>query len=231
MLPGMEGTPAEPGVGERFGVLVVDDHILFADAVRARLRRDPQLDPVWVAYSAADARRLLIERAPAVAVLDVVLGDASGIDLVRFIAEQCPQTRAVMLTGVDSVELLVSAIAHGARAWLPKTVDAAHLVEVIKGVHRGEAWLSPRMLGETLTALVGRPTQVPDPLSTLTLRERTVLQCLVDGLNRPDIATRLHISANTVRTHTQNILHKLAAHSTLEAVAVALRHGMRTSGI
>ncbi len=96
---------------------------------------------------------------------------------------------------------------------------------------RGDAWLSPQMLGSILPELVSDGARAADSrLSVLTTREREVLACLVDGLTRTQIAAHLYMSANTARTHTQNLLSKLAAHSTLEAVSIALRHGMRATG-
>jgi DNA-binding NarL/FixJ family response regulator len=212
-------------------VLVVDDHRVFADALQARLSREPDLDPVKVAYDTAQARAELGETRPAVVILDVVLADGDGVDLLSDVRTLSPNSRVVMLSAVESVEPVVRALAQGARAWLPKTVDTDHLVRVIRGVHHGEAWLSPKLLGRVLTALVNRSVAPPpDPLAGLTPREREVLQCLVDGLSRPEIAVRLRLSGNTVRTHTQNLIAKLGTHSTLESVAVAMRNGVRASG-
>jgi two-component system, NarL family, response regulator LiaR len=211
-------------------VLVVDDHALFAEALQARLAREPDLRPVRVAYSAAQVRAHLAREHPTVIVLDVALEDASGVDLLDEISETSPGTQVVMLTGVESAELVVAALRRGARAWLAKTTDADHLVRVIRGVVRGEVWLAPELLGIVLGELLAQPEPAaPDPLAALTLREREVLQSMVDGLGRAEIAARLHISTHTVRTHVQNLLAKLGAHSTLECVALALRHGMAAS--
>jgi len=134
-----------------------------------------------------------------------------------------------MLTAVEATEDVVTALTRGARAWLPKTIDSDRLVRVVRGVHRGEAWLAPDLLGRVLTDLTSRASGQPNPLTALTARESEVLQCMVDGLSRPEIAIRLGLSSNTVRTHTQNLIAKLGVHSTLESVALALRHGIRAS--
>ena len=212
-------------------VLVVDDHTLFADALQARLAQEPDLRRVSIACGAREAHAQVAALRPAVVILDVLLGDGSGLELVEQIREISPETRVVMLTGVESVDAVWTALSRGARAWLPKTVDTDHLVRVVRGVHRGEAWVAPELLGRVLTALTDRAVKPQrDPLAGLTAREREVLQCLVDGLSRADIAKRLRVSANTVRTHTQNLIAKLGVHSTLESVAVALRYGLRASG-
>jgi DNA-binding NarL/FixJ family response regulator len=210
-------------------ILVVDDHAVFADAVQARLSREPDLGPVTVAYSAAEARAK-VRSQPAVVLLDVALGDDSGLDVAASIRDISPATRVVILTATESVADVVSGLTRGIRGWLPKTIDTEYLVTVIRGVHAGEAWLAPDLLGRVLADLVARTsTPSPDPLSALTAREREVLQCMVDGLTRAEIAEQLHLSVNTVRTHTQNLIAKLGAHSTLESVALALRNGLRAS--
>jgi two-component system NarL family response regulator len=209
-------------------VLVVDDHAIFADALQARLSREPDLGPVRVAYGIAEARAKVARTRPAVVVLDLLLSDGeSGLDVAEAIRETSPQTKIIILTAVESVGDVVTGLMRGVRAWLPKTVEVGHLVRVIRGVHAGEAWLAPDLLGRVLTDLVADAS--PDPLDGLTTRERQVLQCMVDGLTRAEIAHRLHLSVNTVRTHTQNIIAKLGAHSTLESVALALRKGLRAS--
>ena len=214
---------------DEISVLVVDDHRLFAEALQARLLCEPDLRPVAVAYTVAEARARLAA-GPDVAVLDVGLGKCSGLDLVEYIRDGRLATKVVMLTAVQSGDAVVTALRAGALAWLSKTVDIGHLVRVIRGVVRGEAWLAPDLLGRVLPDLLAQSAaQPPEPLARLTPREREVLQCLVDGVNRMEMAVRLHVSANTVRTHTQNVMAKLGAHSTLETVAVAQRMGMRVS--
>jgi DNA-binding NarL/FixJ family response regulator len=211
-------------------VLVVDDHAVFADALQARLAREGDLRPVTVAYGAREAAGKAAATHPDVVVVDVVLDEGSGLDLADEIRRVSPASKVMMLTAGCSVEDVVTALNRGARAWLPKTVDTAHLVRVIRGVHRGEAWLAPDLFGQVLTSLMAPAATEPNPLATLTGRETEVLQCMVDGLSRAEIAARLGMSANTVRTHTQNLIAKLGAHSALESVAVALHHGLRASG-
>ena len=205
-------------------VLAVDDHKVFADALQARLAAERDLVPVSVAYSVAEASSRLSRTPVDVVVLDYMLGDGTGTALAAHLQQLSPRTRVVILSATESVEAVVDGLVAGVWAWLPKTVDLAHLVEVIRGVHAGEMWLEPALLGKVMPALLARSlAPAPDMLAVLTAREREVLDCMIAGLSRAEIANQLMVSGNTVRTHTQNLIGKLGVHSSLEAVTLALR--------
>jgi DNA-binding NarL/FixJ family response regulator len=208
----------------QISVLVVDDHAVFADVLAARLSAEPDIGPVEVAYGAVDALARLGERAFDVVVLDFMLGDGNGLEVAKYLHKVVPTTRVVFLTAVESTDSVVDALMIGVRAWLPKTVDMARLIRAMRGVRRGEAWLSPALLGDVLDDLIERSTSRRlDPLDVLTLREHEVLDCIAGGLSKDNTAARLGVSINTVRTHTQNLMAKLGVHSTLEAVALRNR--------
>lgn len=206
-------------------VLVVDDHAVFADALRTRLDAEEDLAPVTVAYDVADASAKLATQQPDVAVLDMVLGDGSGLQLAELARASSPRTRVMILSATASVETVVDALASGVCGWLSKTVEISELIGAIRAVHRGEAWVNPALLGHVLAAQVRRTMSPPaDPLSVLTDREREVLDCLAEGVSRAEAAARLRVSVNTVRSHIQNLTAKLGVHSTLEAVAMRNMH-------
>src|SRR2546421_2570400 len=127
-----------PTVGD-VSVLVVDDHAVFAEAVQAWLAREADLRPIWTAAGVAEAGTLIDRYQPRVIVLDLVLGDGSGLDVLDHARIHAPDTRTLILSAASSTDDVIAALRHGARAWLPKTVTADHLVEVIRGVVRGEA--------------------------------------------------------------------------------------------
>jgi two-component system NarL family response regulator len=211
-------------------VLVVDDHAVFAEALQHRLRQEPRLNPVRVATSTAEALALVHGGAPDVAVLDATLGAESGIRLAERLKSAAPGCQIVMLSAVASPSVVAEALRAGARAWLSKTAHPDELVKAIRGVMRGEAWLSPTLLGAVLPVMLDvRAPEGSRHLGELTAREQEILQYMVDGLTRSEIGDRLGVSAHTVRTHTQNLFTKLEAHSTLEAVAIGLRSGLRAS--
>jgi two-component system NarL family response regulator len=210
-------------------VLIVDDHILFAEALAARLSREPDLVILPIAPDVRRAFALVTTERPDVIALDLMLGAESGLEVLDHVRDKHPGIRVVALTAVSDIDSMVRTIRRGAVGWLPKTESADLVTRVIRSAARGGGWVPPAVLGEVLRRLVAS-----DPLDTasqmlaaLTPREREVLQCMVDGFNRVEIAGRLSLSANTVRTHTQNLLAKLDLHSALEAITLAMRAGMR----
>lgn len=209
-------------MGDTVSVLVVDDHPVFADALGARIAAERGIGPVYRAYTSADALRRLRRTQVDVAVVDYLLDGETGSALARRVRDESPDTAVIMLSGIDSVDAVVEALAAGARGWLPKTVDVAHLVSIVRRAQLGEMWLDPAMLARVVPVLLDRGSQV-DPLAGLTGREREVLDAVGEALSRRQIADRLGISENTVRTHLQNVLAKLGVHSSVEAVAVLLR--------
>jgi DNA-binding NarL/FixJ family response regulator len=210
-------------------VLIVDDHALFAEALAARLSKEPDLVILPIALDARRAFALVATERPHVIVLDLMLGTESGLAVLDHVRDGYAEIRVVMLTGVSDVDAIVEAIRRGAIGWLSKTESADLVARVIRSAARKGGWIPPDLLGDVLRRLAegDQPDGGSQLLADLTPREREVLQCMVDGLNRTQIAERLGLSANTVRTHTQNLLAKLDLHSALEAITLAMRAGMR----
>ncbi|WP_030444158.1 response regulator [Actinocatenispora sera] len=210
---------------EPIRVLIIDDQQLFAEALAVWLARQPGFEVVGAVHTVAAAQSLLAAAHVDVQLVDLDLGGESGIALLDHARDRYPLLRSVILSASRSPEAVATAVRHGAVSWLSKTAAGDTLLQVLRGVLRDEAWIPPDLLAGLLHTLA-EPASSP-VLDRLTGRERQVLQCLVDGLTRAQIAETLIMSPNTVRTHTQNLLAKLPAHSALEAVSVALRCGMR----
>ncbi len=211
-------------------VLIVDDHALFAEALAARLGREPDLVILPIAPDARRALALTATERPHVLVLDLTLGAENGLEVLDRVRKAHPAVRVVVLTAMSDLDAMVQAVRRGAVGWLEKTESADLVARVIRSAARRGGWIPPDVLGEVLRRLLSgdaEPTAGARLLAGLTPREREVLQCMVDGLGRAEIAERLGLSANTVRTHTQNLLSKLDMHSALEAITLAMRAGMR----
>jgi DNA-binding NarL/FixJ family response regulator len=144
-----------------------------------------------------------------------------------------PSLKIVAISDAEDPELLAAALRNGVRGWVEPNASVNHLVRVMHGVSRGETWVPPRLLGGALEALIegnnGRE-QASGLIASLSPREVEMLQCLARGMSRQEIAERYTLSPHTVRTHINNVLHKLDVHSTLAAVSIARRMGL-TEGL
>lgn len=200
-------------------VAITDQELTFADALAIRL--DTEDDIKVVAVAKASSGPVLGGCA------DIILLDADvASDAANLVgnADYSPETRVVMLSYTSEPERIVAAIQAGAAAWIRKDESVGHLLEVLREVARGQAWLPSMEPGNVLSSLLhqqesSRSVEESAP-ARLTRREQQVLDCLADGAGRSEVAARLHISVNTVRTHLQNIMAKLGVHSTLEAIAM-----------
>jgi DNA-binding NarL/FixJ family response regulator len=204
-------------------VLVVDDHAVFCDALAATLSIETDIKVVGKGNSVSEAVHSARALQPDVVLLDVHLGDGSGIDAVPLIKKERPKTQVVILTSDEDETVLRAAIKAGITGYLSKHESAAQVVQTVRSAARGESLIAPYMLARLLHGLQRPRSQ--DTSTPLTPRELEVLTELSLGLDNEEIAKRLKMSPNTVRTHVQNILSKLHVHSKLEAVSRAIREG------
>jgi DNA-binding NarL/FixJ family response regulator len=197
--------------------VIIDGERTFADALAIRLNAEEDLSAVAVARQTATAMGWHAD----IILLDVDL--TGSMRLCRATSGAPRATRVIMLSQTSEPSRIVAAIEAGARAWVRKDESIEHLLRVVRGVTRGETWLPPSEAGNVISLLLrqrdGREKR-DRMLALLTPREREVLACLADGDNRNQIAERLNLTANTVRTHLQNIMAKLGVHSVLEAMAL-----------
>jgi DNA-binding NarL/FixJ family response regulator len=205
-------------------VLIVDQHLAFRDALATRLQTEPDLTVVAEVDSAKFAPRVLVGRSADVILLDAELPDDSAIAFCADLTWSGDQTRVVMVSAASQPERIVAAMRAGAVAWVRKDESVDQLLRVIRGVVRGDTWIPPGELGAVLRLLIedqDHRRDGDDLLASLTRRERDVLFLLVEGGGRKEIAERLQLSANTVRTHLHSLMVKFGVHSTLEVVALA----------
>lgn len=204
-------------------VLIVDQQRTFHDALAVRLRTEPDLAVAAEAQSTESARRALAGRTAHVILIDAELPDDSAFAFCTKMTQRVNPPRVVMLSAASDAQRIVAAVRAGAVGWVRKDASINHLLCVIRGVVRGETWLPPTELGGVLRLLIADKEDRRDCdelLAALTPREQEVLFHLVQGAGRKEVAERLQLSANTVRTHLQSLMGKLGVHSTLEVVAL-----------
>jgi len=217
-------TQSVPSPQPMIRVLIVDQHLAFRDALATRLQTEPDVAVLAKAHSAEFAASVLVGRSADVILLDADLPDQSAIAFCAEMVKRPDPPRIIMLSVASEPERIVAAVRAGAAAWIRKDDSVDHLLSVIRGVVRGESWLPPRELGVVLHLLIENQEHRRDSddlLAVLTPRERDVLFLLVEGAGRNEVAKRLQLSANTVRTHLQSLMSKFGVHSTLEVVALA----------
>ncbi|HKS51153.1 MAG TPA: response regulator transcription factor [Pseudonocardiaceae bacterium] len=214
-------------------VFLVDDHHMVTEALAAKLADAPD---VWVVGRGAPDEVSLpaaISRSrPDVITVEVESNGTPVQELLARLRLAQPDAHLVVLTGSRNVTHVIEAARAGAAAWVPKESPAEYLLAVIRAVCQGHSHYPPEYLGAVLRALradVRLASSAFDPLDVLSDRERTVLIGMIGGKRRSQIAEELHLSAHTVRTHTQSIYTKLGVHSRLAAVHVARSAGLQAS--
>lgn len=214
-----------PGHASRSRILIVDDHRTFTDLVCLALHGEPDLDCVGTAHDPVEARAQVARHEPDVVLMDVDLGDGDGLDLTAELLRQHPAMLVVVLTAHVDAGVLRRAAAAGACALLPKGGSLTDLLGGLRHAHRGELYVHAGLLRTLVADQTARGRQAPPPPS-LTPREASVLQLLTEGRQVTGIARDLQISVHTCRGYVKTLLAKLGAHSQLEAVVIAGKHGL-----
>lgn len=209
---------------ENIRVLVVDDHFVVRRGVCVLLADAADIAVVGEAEDGWQAVDEALRCKPQVVLMDLKLPGLHGVEATRRIVAAQPEVGVVVLTGTDVEAEVLEAISAGALGYLAKTSRREELLEAIRQVARGEAWLPPRLTRRLLAHFQAPPTaETQEPL---TERESEVLDLLARGWGNRKIAQDLAISEATVRSHVSRILDKLGASNRVEAVLHALRAGM-----
>lgn len=205
-------------------VLVVEDHTLVRQGLVAMLAAAEGLEVTGEAEDGERALELVSADRPDVVLLDLRLPKIDGIEVLRRSKSDDPDIRVIALTVHDEQAYVGEALLAGADGYLLKTVAHEELIDAIKRVAEGEVVLHPAVSRTAMTELTQLASR--DASSDLSTRELDVLRHLAQGLSNKQIAVRLQVGVETVKTHISSILHKLDATDRTEAVAVALRRGL-----
>jgi DNA-binding NarL/FixJ family response regulator len=208
-------------------VLLVDDHPLFLDGVRAALTGAPDVEVVGEAHDCREAVEKAAALRPDVVLMDLNLPDGSGIDATRDILATAPETGILVVTMSDDDDAVVAAMRAGARGYVVKGAGRADLLNSVAAVAAGGAVFGPAVaarLGDYFSGLAAQPGREMFP--QLSEREREVLDLVARGLDNRRIARELFLSEKTVRNHVSTLLGKLDVADRAEAIARARRAGL-----
>lgn len=207
-------------------VLLVDDQDLLRAGYRMILSGETDIEIVGEAADGAEAVSLARTAAPDVVVMDVRMPRMDGIEATRRMLQEPVPPAVIVLTTFDLDEYVIEALRAGASGFLLKDLNAAHLAEAVRTVHRGEALLAPSATRRLLDRFVAQEPARPDLLAELTDRERDVLRLLAEGATNGEIAGALRIAEGTVKTHVGRLLEKLRARDRVQLVLIAHRAGL-----
>lgn len=197
-------------------IMIVDDHLIALEGLSALLRASPEFELVAALRSGQEALDEFDKHRPDVTIMDLRLGDMSGIEVIRKIKERHSQSRFVVMTTFDGDENVYRAFEAGASGYLLKDSLRHELFVAIRNAYQGK---------RHVTAAVASQLAENLPRVELTAREREVLQQMASGMRNKEIAAALDIAEHTVKVHVQNILGKLHVNDRTEAVVVAFRRG------
>jgi two-component system nitrate/nitrite response regulator NarL len=211
------------------GLLVVDDHRVFAEALARRLLAEPTISSVRVARSVGEARALVNRSVPDVVLLDHLLGETHGADLLPDLAGLPAPPTVLVVSSTEEPAEVVSYLRAGVDGWVSKDIDYDGLLAAIRAARAGHLALVGRPLDGVLKLFLDQEArkQAGNLPYEVTSREREVLECLVGAMSTREIAEHLFISGHTVRTHIQHLLRRAGLHSTAELVADARARGVR----
>ena len=209
----------------RIKILVVDDHGIMRDSIRALLELYDNIEIVGEASNGKEAVEKAIELRPDVILMDIVLPGMDGIEATRRIKKKIPKTEVLVLTQYEDRDYVLSAIKAGADGYVPKRAASSELVSAINAVHKGHTFLYPSAV-KVLTQDYFQRVEKEEPYDKLTAREREILKLIADGHTSREIAEMLSISLKTVLVHRDKIMQKLDLHNRNELIKYALRKGI-----
>jgi DNA-binding NarL/FixJ family response regulator len=206
----LAAAPEEPEIT----CLIVDDHEVVREGLRLSLSRSPNIRVVGEAPDGETAIALTKRRRPNVVVMDVRMPGMDGLEATKAISGEVPESAVLIFTAYSERSLLSRGLESGARGYILKEAPHDTLLRAITKVASGETYVDPALMPAFFSK---------DRDDMLTGREREILQLLADGMSNADVAARLFISQETVKSHVRHILAKLEADTRTHAVAIALR--------
>ena len=221
----MTDAPAEPEAVEHIRVMVVDDHPMWRDGVRADLERDGTARVVAEASDGGEAIEWARGAMPELVVVDLNLPVVGGVEATRRIAEELPHVRILVLSASGEERDVLEAVKAGASGYLLKSATGAEVADAVRRVAAGEPVFTPSLAALVLGEF--RRLSDRDPAEpTLSPRENEVLRLVAKGYTYRDIAERLFISVRTAQNHVRNILAKLQLRGRYELMRYAIERGL-----
>lgn len=207
-------------------VIIVDDHEVVRQGVRAYLGAQAEFEVLGEADSGAVAVALAEEHVPDVVLMDLIMPGMDGVEATRRVKNVSPRTQIVVLTSYHEDEHIFPALQAGAISYVLKDLGMEELADAILKASRGEATLHPRVAARVIRELQGLKSDEVNPYTELTNREMEVLRLIAAGMSNSEIAEELVVSEYTVKGHVSNILSKLHLADRTQAAVYAWQKGV-----
>jgi len=208
-------------------VLIADDHNIVRAGIRSLLEDHADITVVGEARSGWEAIEQTVRLQPDVVLMDIAMGDLSGLEATQEIKERTPEVNVLALTMYDREEFFFAMLKAGALGYVLKESDPDELLAAIRAVHQGEAFLAPSVTKAVLEDYLAQDTtQTKSSYDSLTLREKEVLRLIAEGKSTHEIADMLHLSVKTIEKHRVTMMRKLELHNLSELIKYAIRKGL-----
>jgi DNA-binding NarL/FixJ family response regulator len=208
-------------------VLIADDHKLFRQGLIGLMKtRDELVEVIGEAETGEEAIQLADEYRPDIILMDIYMPQMDGLQAAKVIRARFPDIAIVMLTSSERDGHLYEAVKIGVAGYLLKDLDATDLFDLLSGVAKGEPAMTRAMAGKFLKSMANRIADDGKGERALSERELLVLRLVASGASNQEIAGKLSISINTVKSHLKNILEKLQLENRTQAATYALTHGL-----
>jgi two-component system, NarL family, response regulator LiaR len=207
-------------------VVIVDDHFVVRQGVRALLETQADISIVGEAASGEEAVRLCADQAPDVVLMDLLMPGLNGVEATRQIKQASPRSQVIVLTSYHEDEHILPAIRAGALSYLLKEASPDELLTAVLKAARGETTIHPRVASKMIQALHSGESKAENRFDELSKREMEVLRLIAEGLSNTAISETLFISEKTVKSHVGNILSKLHLADRTQAAVYAWRRGL-----
>ena len=213
---------------KKIRIVLVEDHIILREGLRALLSADPKFEIIGEADEGREAIHQVDKLVPDLVVMDLSMPRMTGMDAIREIKRRHPETKIIALTVHKAEEYLRSTLQAGADGYVLKDATHVELLLAIQNVLKGKTYLSPSVSDTVIEGyLEGKENQIPSPrLGLLSPREREILKLIAEGYKNKEIAADLFISLKTVEKHRANLMKKLDLHNAAALTTFAIEQGL-----